>query len=44
MKENYYMKSENIFDLALVRLDRAKELILEAETLLENESFKSANY
>lgn len=43
MKENYYMKSENIFDLALVRLDRAKELILEAETLLEKESFKSAN-
>jgi len=37
------MKSENIFDLALVRLDRAKELILEAETLLEKESFKSAN-
>lgn len=37
------MKPENIFDLALVRLDRAKELILEAETLLEKESFKSAN-
>lgn len=37
------MKSENIFDLALVRLDRAKELILEAETLLKKESFKSAN-
>lgn len=37
------MKSENLFDLALVRLDRAKELILEAETLLEKESFKSAN-
>lgn len=43
MKESFYMKPENIKDLALVRLDRAKELLDEADYLIETDSFKSAN-
>ncbi len=37
------MKPENIKDLALVRLDRAKELLDDADYLIGTDSFKSAN-
>lgn len=37
------MNNDNMRDLALVRYERSKELLDEAKTLLENESYKSAN-
>ena len=37
------MDEQNQLDLAKARLDRAKELIGDAEILLEKESYKSAN-
>ena len=37
------MQNDEYFSLAQIRLDRAKELIDEAEVLLANESYKSAN-
>lgn len=37
------MDDQNYRDLALVRLNRAKELLEEANGLLENGSYKSAN-
>ncbi len=37
------MKAEETISLAKLRLERAKELLDEAEMLLDNEGFKSAN-
>ena len=37
------MNPENMKDLSLVRLDRAKELLIEAENLIASDCFKSAN-
>ncbi len=41
--EYYYLNNENRKALAKARFDRAKELIEEADELLENNHYKSAN-
>ena len=43
MKAGLYMDKETYLSLALARIERAEELLEEAETLLKEDKYKSAN-